>query len=68
MSRGGSAWATAGGAIGGLLVGLFGAKYATSGMTDQALRANVVLAASVGGAALGAGITSYATAPKQLGA
>lgn len=52
----------------GLLAGLIGGRLATAHMTDSGMRANVVLGASIGGAALGAGITSYVTAPKQLGA
>jgi hypothetical protein len=61
MTRSGSAWTTAAGAVGGLLVGLIGGRLATQSMTDAALRANVVLGLSVGGAAAGAGIASYAS-------
>ena len=63
MTRGTQAFAVAGGGTGGLLVGLFGGRAVTKGMAATK-RANVVLLTSVLGAALGAGVTAYYTAPK----
>lgn len=61
MTRAGSAWATAGGALGGLLVGLIGGRLATGSISDQGTRANIVLGLSLTGAAAGAGTVSYLT-------
>ena len=61
MTRAGSAWTTAAGAIGGLIVGLVGGRLATQGVQDQSLRANLVLGSATLGAATGAGIASYAS-------
>ena len=68
MSRGGQAWVTALGAALGLGVGLAGTRAATMNMSDQDLRANLVLLGSALGAASGGAIASYAAGPKQLGA
>lgn len=68
MSRTGQAAITALGAIVGLGVGLGGSRLAT-GTVSSGTRANIVLAGSAFGAALGAAVASYASTPKlQLGA
>ena len=68
MSRTGMSLWTALGAAVGLGAGMVGTRLATSHMSDSK-RANMVLAGSVAGAAAGAGIASYASAPKlQLSA
>lgn len=66
MTRAGSAWTTAAGAVGGLLVGLIGGRLATQSVSNAETRANIVLGLSVGGAAAGAGIASYASSKNLL--
>ena len=68
MSRGSQTVLVAFSSLVGLGVGLGGSRLATGSVSSSA-RANWVLAGSAFGAALGAGIASYASAPKlQLGA
>ncbi|MHB8563288.1 MAG: hypothetical protein ACYDDA_04940 [Acidiferrobacteraceae bacterium] len=66
MTRTGSAWTTAAGAVGGLLVGLVGGRLATGSISDSSTRANVVLLSSSLFAAAGAGIASYASSKNLL--
>lgn len=67
MGRTGTALTTALGAVLGMGAGLVVSRVATKGSSSK--RATIVLASSVAGAAAGAGIASYASAPSlQLNA
>jgi len=46
-----------------MVAGLVVSRLAT-GKTSSSKQANIVLASTLGGGALGAGVTAYATAPK----
>jgi hypothetical protein len=67
MGRFGTAAVTAFGAVLGMGTGLVISRVATKGSSSK--RATIVLASSVAGAAAGAGVASYASAPSlQLNA
>lgn len=61
MTRAGSAWSAAGGALAGFVVGLVGSRLATMHVSNSSTRANIVLGATVATTVAGAGIASYAT-------
>jgi hypothetical protein len=62
MGRAGQTFLVAGSAVAGMIAGLIVSRVATKGSSSS--RANIVLGSTLFGGAAGAGIASYASAPK----